>query len=254
MTDETLETRQHGSIQVIARAAAMLRALRESPDGLTPGELASRLELPRTTVHRIASALEDEDLIASGRGPRGRYRLGPEIARLAAASTRDIVGLLHPHLVEFSARVNETVDLSLLDGSQVTFVDQVDAPHRLRPASAVGESFPLHSCAPGKALLATLSASRLRALLPARWPAYTAHTITSPQELLDQLDEIRSTGFALDNEEQNDGICAVGVAITLAGQQLAVSVPMPTQRFAAQRDECARLLLEFRKDLESEGL
>lgn len=70
--------RSAGGIQVIARAGQMLRAIRESPGGLTQSELAERLGLPRSTIHRILSALEDEELVASGRGPRGRYRLGPE--------------------------------------------------------------------------------------------------------------------------------------------------------------------------------
>ncbi|MFB9686786.1 IclR family transcriptional regulator [Amycolatopsis plumensis] len=239
-------------IQVIARAAQMLRTVRQAPGGLTQAELAEKLGLPRSTIHRILSALEEEELVAGSGGPRGRYRIGPEITRLASAAYRDIVGLVHPLLVELSGRLSETVDLSMLDGSQITFIDQVDAPHRLRAVSAVGESFPLHSCAPGKALLATLPPGRVRELLPARLPASTAHTLTSLDELRAQLDQIRTTGIAFDYEEQNDGICAAGIAIELGGLAMAVSVPMPTQRFHGREEDCAEALLRFRDRIAGE--
>ncbi|MDI9888359.1 IclR family transcriptional regulator [Streptomyces sp. HNM0645] len=238
--------RNQGGIQVISRAAQMLRAIRETPGGLTQSELAERLGLPRTTIHRIMSALEDEGLVVSGRGGRGRYRLGPEIARLAEASTREVVRLIHPFLLGLSARLKETVDLSVLDRGEITFIDQVEAPHRLRAASAVGESFSLHSCAPGKAILATLMPSRMRQLLPPRLPALTSHTITKLPDLLEQVNGIRETGVAYDYEEQNDGICAAGVAFEVAGQKMAVSVPMPAQRFHGREEECAQALLALR--------
>ncbi|MEU6381745.1 IclR family transcriptional regulator [Streptomyces sp. NPDC046909] len=244
--------RSAGGIQVIARAGQMLRAIREAPGGLTQSELAERLGLPKSTIHRILSALEDEELIAAGRGPRGRYRLGPEILRLAEAGSRDVVRLVHPFLADLSARLTETADLSVLDGGEIRFVDQVDAPHRLRAASAVGESFPLHSCAPGKAILATLPPSRLRELLPARLPSLTSRTITRHQELLDQLSEVRESGIAYDYEEQSEGICAAGVAVRIAGQLMAVSVPMPAQRFHGREEECVEALLSVRDLVEKQ--
>lgn len=227
----------------------MMRAIKESPGGLTQAELAERMRLPRTTIHRILSALEDEQLVTPGVSARSRYRIGPEVTRLAAAASRDLVSLVHPLLVDFSSRLAETVDLSVLDGDQVTFVDQVDAPHRLRAASAVGESFPLHSCAPGKALLAALPQSRVSQLLPTHLITSTARTVTSTRELLDQLEGVRQTGIAFDYEEQNEGICAAGIAIALPGQLMAVSIPIPAQRFHGREREWASQLLAFKDEV-----
>lgn len=71
----------------------------------------------------------------------GRYRLGPEIARMATTVRRSVVVDLHPFIEELSRELEETVDLSILDGDRATFVDQVVSPHRLRAISAVGSRF-----------------------------------------------------------------------------------------------------------------
>ena len=140
-------------IQVIVRAADILRALRPAPGGLSLAQVAEQVGLARSTIHRLLNALEDEGLVESG-GPRGRYRLGPEIGRLADIARRGVISGIHPLLEELSHEVNETADLSVLDGDTATFVDQVVTPHRLLAVSSVGESFPLHCTANGKAFLA----------------------------------------------------------------------------------------------------
>ena len=150
------EEMRGSGIQVIARAAEMLRLLQAHPGGLNQAEIGERLGMARSTVSRILNALDDEGLVAS-RAARGRYRLGPEIARMASTVRRSVVIDVHPFMEELSRELEETVDLSILDGDRATFVDQVVSPHRLRAISAVGESFPLHCCANGKALLANLS-------------------------------------------------------------------------------------------------
>ncbi len=128
---------ERGGVQVIERAAAILRALAESPDGLSLAQIAERVELPRSTVHRLAAALQTERLVASA-PPEGRLRLGPGLASLAMRADRDTVHRLHPFLVALSAQLEETVDLSILAGTHVLFVDHVAAPRRLRAVSATG--------------------------------------------------------------------------------------------------------------------
>ena len=122
--------------------------------GLSLSQLAQRVELPRSTVHRIITALETEGLAATA-SPHGRYKLGPELVRLAAGQHGELRTEVRPLLRKLSAEVNETVDLSVLIDDHVSFIDQVAAPHRLRAVSAVGGSFPAHCTANGKALLAT---------------------------------------------------------------------------------------------------
>ncbi len=236
-------------IQVIARAADILRAVAREPGGASQAELAERLGLARTTVHRIVGALESEGLLRLAR-VGSRYRLGPEIVRMAAAVNRDSLATLHTALAELSRSLGETVDLSVLDGDSVRFLDQVVAPNRLQAVSAVGETFPLHSCAPGKAILDVLAQRGRTDLLPARAAALTANTLTTSAALRRELRQIRQAGVAYDREEHTEGICAVAVVIDpSADAPLAVSVPMPAQRFYGREAELRAAILDARTDL-----
>jgi DNA-binding IclR family transcriptional regulator len=238
------DTRGNG-IQVIARAAEMLRLLQAHPDGLNQAEIGERLGMPRSTVSRILNALDDEGLVAS-RAARGRYRLGPEIARMSSTVRRGVVIDVHPFMEELSRELEETVDLSILDGDRASFVDQVVSPHRLRAISAVGESFPLYCCANGKAMLASLPAEKQAEALPSRLVRLTANTIATPAALRKELDRIRAQGVAYDREEQTEGICAVGAVLHgVADQPVAVSVPVPAQRFYGREEQLAQALVSW---------
>ncbi len=218
---------------------------------LSQAELATRIGLARSTVHRILATLEQEGLVASAQ-PRGRYRLGPEITLMAEAARRALVTHIRPLLEQLSRRLDETVDLSVLDHNHATFVDQVVANHRLRAVSAVGESFPLHCTANGKAFLAAMPNGAANAALAATLPALTRHTITSPDVLRKELELVREEGVAYDREEHTEGICAVGAVLQeVGGQLVAVSVPMPVQRFYGREPELAAALLSCIRDIDA---
>lgn len=231
-------------IQVIARAAAVLRALKDHPNGLSLGELAKLLGLARSTVQRIVDALDAENLVISASPTRG-VRLGPALLALAAATRFEIAEIARPVLDEISRETGETVDLSLLDGDKLVFVDQVSGVHRLRAESAVGVSFALHSTAPGKAMLAAMDEAQLHNLRPRlKLTRLTAHTLTAWPVLEDALAKVRDSRVGVDLEENSVGICALAVALRLPnGDLAAVSVPVPTTRFSDQRARLEALLL-----------
>ncbi|HEX7279799.1 MAG TPA: IclR family transcriptional regulator [Solirubrobacterales bacterium] len=230
-----------GGVQSIARAAAILRALEQAPEGLGITEIAVATELPKSTAHRIVAALAEEELVS--RSPSGMIRLGSAIARLGAAAHEALAERLRPILLVLRRELDETVDLSVLDGTAARFVDQVPAPRRLRATSSVGELFPLHCSANGKALMAALPPAAVEELLPTKLPRSTPHTITSRAALLEELEQVRNRGLAFDREEHTLGICAVGVAVPLGGDPAAaISVPVPAPRFAEAEDEIAAAL------------
>ena len=218
------------SIQAIARAASVLRALHQVPDGLALGDLAAAVALPKSTVHRLVAALEEQGLVISG----PRIVLGPELSRLGTGPARSLPDALAPLLAELRTHVRETVDLAVLDGATARFVTQFPAAQRLRAVSAVGERFPLHCTANGKALLAALAPAEVVALLPARLPRLTPATITSRARLLTELELVREAGFAVDREEHSVGICAVGAVVRDGREPVAaISIPVPALRFGS---------------------
>jgi DNA-binding IclR family transcriptional regulator len=226
-----------GAIQVISRAAQILRALDGEPAGLSLSVLSERTGLPRSTVHRLLAALEVEGFVAAA-APSGRMRLGPELLRLAESGRPDLQQLLRPKMQALFDDLNETIDLAVLDADHLRFVDQIPAPHRLRAVSAVGATFPLHCTANGKAVLSLMTDDEVRRLLPARLPRHTPNTITSRKALLVELEEIRAEGIAFDREEHTEGISAGGFAfLDPAGRPAAITVPMPTQRFDGRERE-----------------
>jgi DNA-binding IclR family transcriptional regulator len=238
-------TRKHGEggVQVVRRVAGILRALKDEPGGLSLSQIAARVGLPRSTVHRLVVALEGEQLLAPV-SREGGYRLGPALAGLAAVSERGLALAAHPFLVALSRELDETVDLAVRQHDLVLFVDHIDVPRRLRAASSLGALFPAYCTANGKALLAALDDEELAGLLPERLERLTPSTITARSELLAELARVREEGVAYDREEHTLGISAVGATVTDgAGRLAAVSVPVPAQRFGGNEERLSRSLL-----------
>lgn len=238
-------------VQVIARAASILRALEDENTGLSLGQIAQRVNLARSTVQRIVAALETEKLVIAAT-PNGRVRLGPTILRLAASVRSDFVALARPHLEKLSTDLQETVDLATIKKDHLVFIDQVIGSHRLRTVSAVGETFPLYCTANGKAYLSQLTDAAVEALIGKTYPARTPNTITTLGALLADLKTVRSTGVAYDREEHANGICAAGVAFyDPLGNAVAISVPIPTQRFTGREREIASRLVAAKQAVEA---
>ena len=249
MTQSGANGEQHdrGGVQVIARAADILRTLKGHSDGLSLVQIAKKVGLARSTVHRIVSALEAEQFVTSI-SANGRIRLGLGLAPLAAWVNSELRYQLHPFLESLSKEVNETVDLAVLDEDTVFFVDQVAVPHRLQAASAVGATFPLHCTANGKVLLAEMPVERVEQLVPEVLPAFTLRTITSRDLLLEELKRIHIEHIAYDREEHTEGICAVGTTVRDAmGSLAAITIPVPSIRFYGNEQRLSSALLHMRE-------
>ena len=232
-------------IQVIARAAAVLRALKDCQTGLSLGQIADRIALPRSTVQRIVAALIDERLLIATRA--AGVRLGPELQALAEAARTNTVDLCRPHLNALMAATGETVDLSVLRGGQMVFLDQVQGSHRLRAVSSVGEHFALTTTANGRAALSILPEDQATALALAEWGPAGGKL----PDLLARLALTRKLGFAEDNDDHTEGISAIGIAFRdFGGDVFAISLPIPTSRFAERRAQVTAALLAVQADLD----
>ncbi len=143
-------------IQVIGRAAKVMRALADHPEGLSLAEIAKHIALPRSTVQRIVQALEAEGF-AEPAGPAGGFQLGAALSELVYRHQIDIVSLARPFLEALSSELGETVTLCMLSGTHLSAIDRVIAEQPLRVVFPLGTiPHPAHFLAPGRALLADL--------------------------------------------------------------------------------------------------
>lgn len=230
-------------IQVISRAAAILRAVGDQPDGLSLGKLAKETGLARSTVQRIVDALETEHLLQAG---AGGVRPGWGLRRLGELPGSGIALELRAELYRLFEATHETIDLSTLSGGEVLFMDRFlsDQPERAVPT--VGATYPAYTMASGKALLAGLADGEIDMLYSgAPLARLTPNTIAGMEELLRQVAAIRAGAFAYDREEHALGKSAIGLPVgDYKGVALAVSVVMPTGRFKRQRGAVEAALRE----------
>ncbi|MEM9239295.1 MAG: IclR family transcriptional regulator [Pseudomonadota bacterium] len=236
------EKSDKGGIQVISRAAAILRVLKETQSGMSLGKIAQRVDLPRSTVQRITSALAEEKLVitdASG----GGLRLGPELSALAGAAQYSIVEHCRLLLTELTQKTGETTDLAVMRGIGMVFLDQVPGVYRLTTVSQVGEVFPLTTTANGKACLARFDKNDAIKLIQNEWERNGVQR--NLDEFLAELHTIHKQGLAYDLDEHSAGVSAIGFSfVDWVGDLHAISIPVPTTRFARQRASIEQALIE----------
>jgi DNA-binding IclR family transcriptional regulator len=194
-------------------------ALLEHVSGLqhpaTLAELASRVGVPKPTVHRWLGGLEGAGLIQ--RTPDGRrYELAPRASKLAFSILTNRPGgvIRHEILARVVHEVGEACNLTVLDGTEVTYLDRVESSWPLRIAFQQGSKVPAYCSASGKLFLALMPPAKRNLVLRARpLERMTANTVTEMDALLKELAEIRRAGYALDREEYLSGLVCLAVPI-----------------------------------------
>lgn len=235
-------------IQVIARAASILRVLKDDNSGLSLGQIAERTSLARSTVQRIINALTLEGFVMAGQ-ENGNLRLGPEIQAMASASRLDITKMIHPLLATLSATTGETVDLAVYRHDHMAFIDQIVGSHRLRAVASIGEQFPMTTTANGKASLAIMTDQQIEDIAM-RELRQTGRGIRRLGQIMKEIAAIRKQGIGYDIDEQTDGISAIGISFKDAqGDIYAISIPVPSYRFDKKKPALLRALAQTKTDL-----
>lgn len=242
------ETQRNQGIQVISRAADILRLLGQDTEGLSLGQIAQRVDLPRSTVQRIVSALSVEGFITVDKGNAG-IKLGPEIQTLAQASSSVLKDKLRPIMKRIAKETGETVDLAILEAGKMLFIDQIVGSQRLRTVSSIGESFPLTTTANGKAALACLSGDEAKDLIRTELTKYPINA-KSVDQILNDVEKIRAGELAKDENEHTEGVCALGFAVQDRGGDIyALSIPVPSTRFDRVQTKLAEILKTIRDEI-----
>ncbi|GAA3266213.1 IclR family transcriptional regulator [Dactylosporangium vinaceum] len=209
----------------------------------TLSELTRLLDIPKSSLHGILRTMTARGWIEA---TDTRFRLGLKALQVGAAylDADDTVGLLAGILDDLAARFGETTHLGRLDGPDIIYVAKRESIHPLRLYSAIGRRLPAHATALGKALLATRPPAEVDALLPDPLPALTPHTITDRGALHAELTAIRRSGYAVDREENTEGIVCVARTVPMRDPITdAISLSIPKSRVGESTvDEVATAL------------
>ncbi|MGC1332332.1 IclR family transcriptional regulator [Pseudomonas sp.] len=240
------ESDRGGGVQVIARAAAILRSLENEPAGLSLGAIAKKSGLPRSTVQRMVDALAQEELLEVH--GRGGVCLGPAFMRLASHSHVDITQKARPYLEELSRVTGETAVLMGASGAELMILHSVVSPHALRVSPVAGNFLNIHATAGGKVLLAAMTDSAVTRMLGTELSVLTPKTPTI-ERLLAQLDDIRQGGFASDFDEHTLGVGALAIGLQTPQGHYAIDVVGPVWRMEQAIHTIKAALITCRDDL-----
>ena len=246
------------NIQTIDRAFAVLGALAGQPQSVTLAEVARSVELPKTTVLRLLSSLEELGMVER---ISGRYLLGKGISTL----TRRVspAGLLRavarPHLMELSESFGENAAVAIADGSELLYIDTADAPGAVQVSDWTGKRVPFHTDAAGLILMTEWSQSELEAYTQEPLAAPTQHTMTSFEELRDRTSKIRTDGYAWTFGEFSEDVNGIAAPVVSEGTVIgAVNVYGPAYRWPDPREKsdvvsyvtevCSRISARFAGD------
>lgn len=233
-------------VQSVERAFAILRCLASGPAGVT--DLANRAKLPKSTVSRLLSTLEQVGMVEQV-AVGGDYRVGAGVLEIAASvlPSRSLVPAARPHLLDLIRVTGESAGLSVADGDTVHFLDQADSDNQVQGRNWTGDRLPMHSTSSGLVLLAFADESLRSAVMRKPLLASARHTITDAQALGRRLAEIRTVGYCWAYEEFSDGLNSVAAPIFAGDGSLlgALHVHGPAYRFPGSRDaeEIAELVV-----------
>ncbi len=232
-------------MQSIERAFVLLRALAVGPAGVT--ELAERCDLPKSTVARLLSALEEQSAVEQDE-VGGEYRLGQSLADLAGAAApgRNLVTAARPHLWQLTEATGETSGLSVADGNEVLYLDHFDSDEEVQVRDWTGERVPMHLVPSGLIMLADMGDQELEQYLNHPLLATTESSMTDPAAIRSRLKQSQADGYVWVYAEFDESINSVAAPVTDASGATvaALHVHGPAYRFPdkADADEIAHFV------------
>lgn len=228
----------------VGKALSLLNAFL-GPNGAALGvsEIARRAGVAKSTAHRLLAVLESHGLVerAGDRWLPGAhlFRLGNTVSMCRPRRLRDQA---LPHMQVLSSETQAMVNLAVLHGPQVLYVEKLAPRGCVESPASIGGCMPVYCTAVGKAMLAFSPSAMFEAVAAAGMPALTTRTITSASRLAEDLATIRRVGFALDQQESKAGLACVAVPIRRQGRVIAgLSLSLDVRRGLPQQ-HVARLV------------
>lgn len=219
--------------QAVDRATSLLIAILNSPEPPLLSQLARELGLPKSTTSRILGALERQGLIRRDRN--SAYLGGEVLLKYASAQNQDstLINRMRPVLESLADKTSESINLAVPGSDDLKLIDQVDGKHLLGATNWIGRNVPYHASALGKVLLAFGAA----AIPSGNLHSKTARTITSRTQLNSELEKVRKAGFAIIDNELENGLVAVAAPVFNHDGKVvaAISISGPDARIGREQ-------------------
>lgn len=226
-------------VSSVRKALEILCAFTPETSRLAVSDLSRALSIPKSTVHNLLHTLQNLQFLEQDPADRS-FALGPKVFELGLLFSRSmtLIRQAFPHMRRLADQTKETVKLAMLTHGEGLVLEAIESPYQLHTRGDIGRRAALHCSSLGKALLASLSDPEITEIVAQRGLArFTNRTITQLSRLQEEVRGIRSSGYALDWEENEEGVCCAAVAIADASGRTssAVSISGPTSRISEGR-------------------
>jgi DNA-binding IclR family transcriptional regulator len=223
-------------VSVTARVLSILAAFGPDRPALTLSEIGRRAGLPLPTAHRLVGELRAWGALE--RDPAGRYRIGLRLWEVGALAPRGL-GLRDaalPFLEDLYEACHQNVQLAVLDGAEVVFVERISGRRAVRVITRVGGRLPAPATGVGLVLLAFAPVEAQERVLAGPLTRFTARTITDPAALRGVLAQVRRDGYAVSDQQIELVSLSVAAPVRSSGGEVvaALSVVVPAQAPPAQ--------------------
>ncbi len=205
------------NVQSLERALSLIEHMAEAGRPVTISELSEKVGLKISTVHRLLNTLLNRGYVEQEQDT-SKYQLGLKLLEVAGNifTYTDIRTIIRPFLAELVERCNETANLAVLDGTEIVYIDQIESHNYIivKMFAQVGNRGPVHCTASGKILLAFLAEKELDHVLSrVELKQFTGQTITEPEKLKQELEQVRKQGYALDWGEMEEHVRCIAAPI-----------------------------------------
>jgi len=246
-----------GEVVASVLKAINILLLFKEKDSMGLFEIAEALDYPASSAHRLIATLELAGFIAQDTATR-RYRLGlePYIIGSHVSVIRTLENSAYPIIEALAAELNENAHISLLQGDKAVVVLNVNSHRHMGVTPQIGDSRNAYATAVGKCLLAFNSQNSLRRFQLYEGPleSYTKKTLVDKDAILAELSNVRKNGYALDDEEVEEGLTCVGAPIFFDDECIAaISCSMPKVRYKGREKTICSAVVRTARDI-SESL
>lgn len=234
-------------IQSVERALTILDLFNDQAKELKITDISKQMGLSKSTLHSLLKTLQLHGYIDQN-PENGKYRLGMKLVERGhfVVGSMDIRQKAKGWLTELSRNTGQTTHLGILDGHEGVYIEKIEGRLAAIAYSRIGRRLPVHATAIGKVLIAWLGDAELKALLEGyQYTPFTPTTITSREALLEILAQTRARGYALDSEENEQGVRCVAVPVWNHESRVIAALSLSTLTSRVDDDELAHYRLQL---------